>query len=75
MLYKLYPNPSTGLITIDNPFSDNLMIEVYSTEGKKILQNMSHKSKMTFELETGLYFVNIVSTNSVKTFKVQVLAD
>ena len=63
---KLYPNPVSNNLTIENPSADNLQLEVFNQLGQKVLkqnQNASLTSLDVSNLSKGLYFLNINTEN------------
>ena len=63
---KLYPNPVSDNLTIENPFIGNLQLIVISQLGQQVLkqnQNTSITSLDVSTLSKGLYFLNITSEN------------
>lgn len=68
---KVFPNPSTGLFTIEG--SDLLKIEILDMTGKvlKIIQPSGNKTIVDLkELNRGVYFVKTTSDNESKTQKI-----
>ena len=63
---KLYPNPVSDNLTIENPFIGNLQLIVISQLGQQVLkqnQNTSITSLDVSTLSKGLYFLNINAEN------------
>ena len=72
--FKLYPNPTTGRLTIDLPISEEIQkITILDVTGR-IVQRMDYDSanQNSIELEgpVGMYLIVIATNNSQKTFKV-----
>lgn len=75
--FSLYPNPSTGRITI-NPnigLGASLSIEVYDGTGRMILQKKDiHNTNLIWldlsHYKTGYYFIKLISKNSTKIDKI-----
>jgi hypothetical protein len=66
----LYPNPTKDKVFIKNHKSDIETIELYDITGKLIKRfSGNNESFNTLNLNIGLYFVNIKTLNSTKTFK------
>ncbi|MFN3342801.1 MAG: BACON domain-containing protein, partial [Flavobacteriales bacterium] len=65
----VFPNPARDMITILSPeFMINSRIEIYSTDGKLIVdKNVTGKSTQLFvqSLERGVYLIKLTSTDSV----------
>ena len=77
VIFKAYPNPTTGLIHIENGNLNNEIYQysLYDTRGKQILKGELVFRKKTINIEnhpTGTYFLNINNTKfrSIKTFKI-----
>jgi phosphatidylserine/phosphatidylglycerophosphate/cardiolipin synthase-like enzyme len=78
--FALYPNPTTGLLTIDtkNAYSlDNVTISIYDALGKNVYTNeyssLVHENISISNQAAGLYFVTI-QTNG-KTFHYKVIKE
>ena len=74
---NLFPNPSTGLVTISNNNSSEIFnLEVTDLEGRTILVaekaingNSNYQLDLTGK-ESGVYLVKVFNTTSKKTFRV-----
>jgi hypothetical protein len=71
---SFYPNPTTGLITIDLPEYEELIgVEVMTSEGK-IVQSAtnggSQKVELYIEGVSGIYFVNVITESRQYVLKV-----
>ncbi len=70
---KIYPNPVSDILTIENPFSGNLQIQVINQLGQLILKQAKNASSTSLDvsnLSKGLYFLNIHSeTGETQTIK------
>lgn len=63
---KVYPNPASSFITIENPFSESCVIELINVDGQIVIRKdieASQASVLTFEepLPAGVYMVRVVS--------------
>ena len=72
---KIYPNPSSSLITILLNESNNLpfTIEITDSLGKKIYSNYYKQNNITINTEKflkGIYFLTIINTNKSQTQKI-----
>lgn len=68
----LYPNPTTGMFTLDINSNETLTIEVYNSVGELIGQEKTN-SKFNFDLSNfsrGIYFVRVGLNNNQKIMKV-----
>ena len=75
-LFRIYPNPTSGLFTIeltDGDLSGNVYATIYGSCGEMILRDeMTGNSKKEFSLSgkpVGLYFVRVVNGNKGFTKK------
>jgi len=70
---KLYPNPTTGIFTIDlGNEIENTEISIHDLNGRLIkVFYKSNKSLINIDLELGLglYFVTVISDNKKSIFK------
>ena len=66
----VYPNPTSGNLSIKTNSNKNSTITVFNVNGKRVYSNYFVNS-LTFNLNepSGLYYVEIKSDNSVKTLK------
>jgi hypothetical protein len=68
--FKLYPNPVSNLLHIENTKAGPLRIQIFSSVGKQVLvQDFSASTNITLDLESlpaGLYVINL-STNEQTT--------
>ena len=56
-MFKVYPNPTTGLLTIVNPFNTSIRYQVFSSIGQ-LVQSGEVKSQLEVNnLASGMYFV------------------
>lgn len=67
--YKIYPNPTNGILSVDFNGEKFKTIEVYSTEGKKI-QNINVVAKIKVDINlteypTGIYFIKLIKLNGM----------
>ncbi|WP_072399844.1 leucine-rich repeat domain-containing protein [Flaviramulus basaltis] len=61
---KLYPNPVSNNLTIENPFADNRQLKVINQLGQIVLkQNTSSISLDVSALSKGLYFLKVTLDN------------
>ena len=69
----VYPNPNTGLFTIELNNGSVKTIEVMDLTGRIVLTNTSSNDKIDFNisnLANGVYFVKVQSNNSVEVIKI-----
>ena len=69
-----YPNPTSSILTIEYSLNDDLLFELFSVEGKKVLQKVltENRSKLNMsQLSKGRYFVRI--TQNKKVFSQQIV--
>jgi poly(beta-D-mannuronate) lyase len=69
-----YPNPTSSILTIEYSLNDDMLFELFSIEGKKMLQKVltEKRSKLNMsQLSKGTYFVHI--TQNKKVFSQQIM--
>lgn len=70
---KLYPNPSNGFVSIENPLNIQFQsIELYDLLGKKheIYVDLNTSTINIELLNNGVYFIKITSNNHTQTYKI-----
>jgi len=66
----IYPNPTSGMITIDGLVSNDLL-EIYDMQGKSIQINQSNNNEINLSnIETGVYFLSIIRNDKQYYFKI-----
>lgn len=71
---NIYPNLTSSILTIEHSLNDDLMFELFSIQGKKILQNIltEKRSKLNVsQFPKGSYFVRL--TQNKKVFSQQIV--
>jgi hypothetical protein len=71
---NIYPNPTSSILTIEHSLNDDLMFELFSIEGKQVLQKVltEKRSKLNMsQLSKGTYFVRM--TQNKKVFSQQIV--
>ena len=66
---KLYPNPVTDVLNIENDFSTNRSFYLYDVNGRLVIRGNSTKIDLSY-LQSGLYFLNIINNNSSETYRI-----
>jgi hypothetical protein len=74
--FKLYPNPNTGVFTIEQTSGsliETIGVEIYGMHGNKMMTERitgdnRHEFNVT-DLPAGIYFVRIVAENHSETIK------
>src|SRR5690606_9826821 len=64
---SIYPNPSSGLFTVEYNYNEPVQMEVFTIQGKLILKNeLTEKSNIInlSEQPAGMYFINVSFGNS-----------
>ena len=65
-MVKLYPNPTTGLLYISQPSSNEpILMQIYDSSGKLKLVKNDIRTTNTIDMSSfvnGIYFVKIFST-------------
>lgn len=70
---SIYPNPAQDYVYLDYTEDGNREIELYDIAGKVFFKKFVSGNKVLLnlqELESGIYFIKVVSDNSHPTFKV-----
>lgn len=70
--YKVYPNPFSSNIVIENVIGNNISFQLFNTNGKLIQQASKVVSPFQIalpELTNGIYFLNISDDVSIQQFK------
>ncbi|MGK0253443.1 MAG: hypothetical protein ACI9OE_000913 [Mariniflexile sp.] len=63
--FLVYPNPVSNNLSIENPFSGNLQLQVFNQLGQLVLKRNTSSSLLDVSnLSKGLYFLNINTENS-----------
>ena len=71
----LYPNPSTGNFTLENPSAQAIQVQVYDVLGKQYLdETMPAQSNQGFKMDAqpGVYFVKLSTPHSQQIIKLVV---
>ena len=65
--FRIYPNPTSGVIFIDGLDPDKLeYVEVYSSDGKKMFETYSARFDIS-NLQSGIYFLEITTSQGLLT--------
>lgn len=70
---KVYPNPVTSFIKIDNTTNTEIDITINSISGKVIQKTNSRKAQVEIKLDStasGVYFVTVKSKTKASTYKI-----
>lgn len=70
--FKLYPNPSNGIFSIEMENVKKYSIEIYSTLGK-VVYSKNNNSESTLNinhLQTGIYLIKITTDSNTKTKRI-----
>ena len=72
--FSVYPNPTDGIVNIDNPSGEGFNCEIYSISGKKILTGRTvNGSGLKVDLRgnsKGLYIIKIHTGGTILLQKV-----
>jgi uncharacterized membrane protein len=70
--FKLYPNPSNGIFSIEMENVKKYSIEIYSTLGKVVYsKNDNSESTLNINhLQTGIYLIKITMDSNTKTKRI-----
>lgn len=73
---KVYPNPSTGRITISTemPFSENLSMRIFNAKGQEIMKQSKIDRVTNAEIaESGVYFIEVKNSSATLRKKIVVI--
>jgi hypothetical protein len=69
----IYPNPTTGVFTVELNNGSTKIIEVIDVTGRIVLANTTSNDKVDFNINTlanGVYYIKIQSTSSIEVIKI-----
>jgi hypothetical protein len=69
----VYPNPTSGIVTVIAKKSSMMNIELYDISGRRILTDVTSGNKVEIDLSeftNGIYYLKITSENSAEVFKI-----
>ncbi|MEX0813333.1 MAG: S8/S53 family peptidase [Chitinophagales bacterium] len=73
---KIYPNPSSGVVFVENSNEEVLNVQVYNLEGKQIKSiRLAGNSKANMHLSNGFYLIGTVNNNGISQVKKIVVAE
>jgi len=71
--FRIYPNPSQGLVTLELNGLSNSVLTIYSLDGKIIINNMPITDMINeislIGVESGVYLVSLSNDSSQKTVR------
>ncbi|MEO8760789.1 MAG: T9SS type A sorting domain-containing protein, partial [Bacteroidia bacterium] len=64
---KVYPNPFTNFIKIENLSADKYELRIYNVVGTEVIKTITNNSITTLEtsLPSGIYFYKIILNNQI----------
>lgn len=71
--FKLYPNPTNGIMTIESTLTGNVNVKVMDAVGKLVMNTIINNAKSTIDLtslERGVYFIQLNNNDISKTIRV-----
>jgi hypothetical protein len=73
--WNAFPNPTNGLLTLstDGELNGDVIVEVYSAEGKLIRSNNEQSNIITVDMTNepvGTYFIRIIANDEVTMHRV-----
>jgi len=68
---KVFPNPTQGYINIEHDYVDNVHYYLYDQQGRLVIKKENTQAFHTYflsleGLESGIYFLNIISSEGIK---------
>jgi PKD repeat protein len=76
-MIRIYPNPASGRLNIENTSGEEIILSIYTLTGQKILENRIQEGTEIINLESldsGIYFVRYLTENHlVKTGKLIII--
>ncbi len=70
---SIYPNPASSFISLETEINNHYLIEIFSLDGKLILQEKQVGNSFRFnieDLEIGMYFLKVSSDNYYQSSKI-----
>ena len=70
---KIYPNPTSSILNIEHPFNEDLSFELFSIEGKKVLEQVLTQKLTKLNMSQfypGAYFIRITQNEKVFSQKI-----
>lgn len=69
--FKIYPNPTSGILYINGEVNNLTQIEIYSITGQKVMDVKNNFSEINIEaLESTIYFMKLSTEEVTATFKI-----
>ena len=73
--FRVFPNPSTGIINIQSEFEKTYTIRLINALGEKLLTKKNAKQISTKELKSGLYFLHFETEKSTSTLSKKIIVN
>ena len=70
---KIYPNPASSTLNIEHPFNEDITLELFSIEGKKIFEQVLAEKRTKLNISQfphGAYFARITQDKKVFSQKI-----
>jgi Leucine-rich repeat (LRR) protein len=74
--FIVYPNPTSGLFTLETNLSEEFYMEVYTSNGRRVYEYLSHSHTHQMNLSgfpQGVYFITIRFRDSIRWKKISKL--
>ena len=69
--FKIYPNPTSGILYINGEVNNLTQIEIYSITGQKVMDVKNNFSEINIEaLKSTIYFMKLSTEEVTATFKI-----
>ena len=69
-LYRIYPNPSQGILNISGEIKDTDLIEIYNAKGQVVYAQYGAEQLDIRALGSGIYSLRIVNSNGIYSEKI-----
>ena len=69
---SVYPNPTSGVVTLNTSIQNSFTLNVYNTNGQLVKSQKAINGDQVSGLENGLYIFEVATENSIGTTKVLV---
>ncbi|HZL09108.1 MAG TPA: glycerophosphodiester phosphodiesterase family protein [Prolixibacteraceae bacterium] len=73
-VYRIYPNPSSGLVTVDlTEIAQPVDVKVFTIQGIQVFQKSSVYGKIQLKLDKGTYFIQVLNQSKTEVKKLMII--